>query len=205
MFLSNLKAVVLVLVATGGSTIGLLALTQRGPAQPQPATPAAVAPGSAQPQPRNSTPAEKIEQGRLTKIPKWRTLAAARIDAAREILNQSMRLWQAGEASFADAEIATWSHRLMEGRLSLATTSAEHLAAIQEHRERMKEMERRARVLFERGQVPESEVLAVRYFRLEADQLLAEAGVDPDKDVSPAQPKPAQGSPPRSPPPAPSR
>jgi RNA polymerase sigma factor (sigma-70 family) len=196
MFLSNLKAVVLVLVATGGSTIGLLALGQRGPAQPQPAAPAAVAPGSAQPQPRDSQPARAPEQEGATKNPKWRALAAARIEAAREILNQSMRLWQEGEAGFADAEIATWSHRLMEGRLSLATTSAEHLAAIQEHRERMKDIERRARVLFERGQVRQRDVVTVRYFRVEADQLLAEAGVDPDHEVSPAQPKPAQGSPP---------
>src|SRR5262249_40904951 len=90
MFLSNLKALVIVLVATGGSTTGLLALAQRGPAQPQPATPAAGSPGSAQPQPGDSTPAEKFEQGRLTKNPKWRTLAAARIEAARKILGAEM-------------------------------------------------------------------------------------------------------------------
>jgi hypothetical protein len=81
----------------------------------------------------------------------------------------------------------------------VSATSAERLAAIQEHRERMKDLERRAKVLFERGEAPRSQVVEVRYLRLEADQILAEAGVDPDDEVSPAQPKTTPASPPRSP------
>jgi RNA polymerase sigma factor (sigma-70 family) len=198
MILGNLKAVVIVLVATGGSTIGLLALGQRGPSK-QATPPGVVGPGSATPQPSGPEPGVALQREATTQNPKWRTLAAARVEAAREILNQNVRLWREGEKSFADAEIATWSHRLMEGRLSLATTRDERLAAIREHRERIKAMENDVRVLFERGQVPQSGVVEVRYFRLEADQLLVEAGGDPDLEAPPAQLKPSPGPLPRFP------
>src|SRR5262249_5005929 len=70
-FLWNLKAVAIGVMAIGGGTIGLLALSQRGPTKPQPTTTAAISPGSAKPQPRDPKPAEEIEQIRPTKNPKW--------------------------------------------------------------------------------------------------------------------------------------
>src|SRR5262249_53151286 len=116
-----------------------------------------------------------------------------------EILNQQMGLLRVGQIGYEP--VHTWSHRLMEARLSLAATPAERLATIREHRERMKVMERQVRGLFERGPVPRIDVLIVRYACLEADQLLAEAGADPDIEVPPAQPKSAPGLPPTPPPP----
>ncbi|HZW30484.1 MAG TPA: sigma-70 family RNA polymerase sigma factor [Isosphaeraceae bacterium] len=199
----NLKAVTIVVMAIGGGAIGLLAMGQRGPSPPQPTAPAVVSPGPATPRPRASQPVEEPEHDRPAKNPKWRTLAAARINVAREILNQQMELLRGGEIGFEP--VLTWSHRLMQARLSLATTPAERLTPIREHRERIKAMERQVRELFERGQTRQLNVMLVRYHHLEADQLLAEAGGDPDLEVPPAQPKPAQESPPRSSLPTPPR
>jgi hypothetical protein len=86
----------------------------------------------------------------------------------------------------------------MEDRLRLARTPEDRLAAIREHRNRMIVHERLTRKYAEAAQVAPAEVLKAKYYRLEADQLLAEAGVDPDKEPPPAEPEKATAAPPSS-------
>jgi hypothetical protein len=75
--------------------------------------------------------------------------------------------------------IPAWSRRLMEDRLRLADTPGARLDAIREHRNRMISLERQIRRYTETRQYQPAEAFKVKYYRLEADQLLAEAGVDP--------------------------
>jgi hypothetical protein len=115
----------------------------------------------------------------------------ARIETAREIVNQDMeRLQNLGvPGNDVLTEIPLWSRRLMEDRLRLDTTPAERLAAIREHRNRMIALQRLMGRAAETGQAKISDGLKGRYYRLEADQLLAEAGADPAKEPPGAEPK----------------
>ena len=69
----------------------------------------------------------------------------------------------------------------MEDRLRLADTAEARLDAIREHRNRLTSLERQIRRYTESGApIQPAEAFKVKYYRLEADQFLAEAGVDPD-------------------------
>jgi hypothetical protein len=131
-----------------------------------------------------------------------RRLLEARIETAREILRQDMqrRVMSEPQPPLIE-EICTWSRRLMDDRLRLDPTPAGRLDAIREHRGRMIFMERLATRYAQTGQARMADSLRCRYHRLEADQLLAEAGVDPQKEPAPDEEKAdAQPAPPPPPP-----
>ncbi len=88
----------------------------------------------------------------------------------------------------------------MEARLSLADTPAERLAAVREHRHRMLIIERRLGQMFLAGQTTSAATLTAKYYRLEAEQFLVEAGVDLSKEAPMVEPKPAPATPPPAPP-----
>ena len=88
----------------------------------------------------------------------------------------------------------------MEDRLRRAATPEERQAAIRELRTRMVSHEQLARNHAAAGQARSSDALEVKYDRLEADQLLAEAGVDPAKEPPIAEPKANPARPPPAPP-----
>jgi hypothetical protein len=128
------------------------------------------------------------------------SLLEARIETARKILQQAMdALRLPGELeNGALTEIPVWSRHIMDDRLRLASTPAQRLAAIREHRNRMVALDRRMGNLVQAGLGSVVYALKFKYYRLEADQLLTEAGVDPakeppvvDLDEHPAQPGPA--------------
>jgi hypothetical protein len=119
----------------------------------------------------------------------WKVLAVARVETARAILDQDMQRLQHTLDGNLLAEIPVWSRRLMEDRLRLATTQAERIAAIREHRDRMRDVERQTDAYAKTGQGRISDALKASYYRLEADQGLVEERVDVGKIVLPALPK----------------
>jgi hypothetical protein len=90
----------------------------------------------------------------------------------------------------------------MEDRLRLATAPAERLDAIREHRNRMLSHEQTTLAYARSEQIRVTDSLKVKYYRLEADQLLAEAGFDPAKEPPVAAPEANPAAPPPPPPPA---
>lgn len=119
----------------------------------------------------------------------WKVLAVARVETARAILDQDMQRFQHTLDGNLLAEIPVWSRRLMEDRLRLATTQAERIAAIRDHRDRMQDVERQAEGYAKSGQGRISDALKASYYRLEADQGLVEERVDVGKIVLPVLPK----------------
>ena len=102
-----------------------------------------------------------------------------RIATAREILARDLERIQhtgGGGAGDSFAEIPSWSHRLMVDRMRIAATEAERLEAIREYRDRMRDLERLVGGYARTGQGRVSDSLKATYYRLEADQLLVEAG-----------------------------
>jgi RNA polymerase sigma-70 factor (ECF subfamily) len=180
MSLTRWKVVAFVVMAMGGAAVGVVAVAQsrqapdRGEARP------AVAAEAAQPR----------------EDPVLKTLAAARIQTARSAINMLM------DNSFAPDDrasryrlfdtIPTWSHRLMEDQIRVAADGAGRVAAMREHRDRMKQLEDLYSELRkgEAGYLWATDVLNMKYHRLEAEQLLAEAGADPNEPAAPAQPEP---------------
>jgi hypothetical protein len=136
-------------------------------------------------------------------------LLEARIETAHAILKLDLeRLTYAvntpGGATEIFDKIPTWSHRLMEDRLKLAATPAQRLDAIREHRNRMILHERMVSAYTRAGQGRLAEAMEAKYYRLEADQLLSEAGADPAKEPPVAEPeKDAAPQPPSPPAPTP--
>jgi RNA polymerase sigma factor (sigma-70 family) len=191
MLIAQLRTVSAALLVFGGGSIGLLAMAQRGPDSPAPAG-APSAPAAPEPGIAKSAPANRAD--RPIEKPKWRALAEARIETVREILNQQMRLARSGEIGFD--EVPPWSLRLMEVRLRLAATATERLAAIREHLDRMTSVELLLKRAFQSGQTKFADVLKAKYYRLEAEQFLAEEEGDVRKPAPAArlQPPPSPGT-----------
>jgi hypothetical protein len=134
----------------------------------------------------------------------WRTSLEARVETAREILKLNMERLRynvniPGGATEIFDKIPTWSRRLMEDRLRLASTPTERVDAVREHRNRMILHERLVSAYNSVGQGRGTEALEGKYYRLEADQLLAEAGVDPEKEPPVVDPQQDPAAPPPSP------
>ena len=173
MLFARSKTLAWALVLLGGGTAGVLAFAQRQKEPAKPDAPKAQAVAGA-PSPR---------QGRA--------LLEARIETAREIINRELDLFGDPRAATNMGDrIPAWSRRLMEDRLRLADTPGARLDAIREHRNRMISLERQIRRYTEAGApIQPAEAFKVKYYRLEADQLLAEAGVDPAKEPPVAETK----------------
>jgi RNA polymerase sigma factor (sigma-70 family) len=185
MSLTRWNAVAFTLLAIGGGAAGVVAFAQprqaadQGEARP-PGAPAAVRPPDDRA--RKTAAAARVETARSA------------VDALMDRLMQNMPDDKASKFRVFDA-IPTWSRRLMEDRVRVAGDRAARLAALREHRDRMKKLETLYTELMqgESGQLWSTDVLNVKYHRLEADQLLAEAGVDAGEPTTPAnsEPKPA--------------
>jgi RNA polymerase sigma factor (sigma-70 family) len=174
MLFARSKTLAWALVLLGGGTAGVLAFAQRQKEPAKPDAPKAQAVAGA-PSPR---------QGRA--------LLEARIETAREIINRELDLFGIDPSAGPNMgdRIPAWSRRMMEDRLRLADTPGARLDAIREHRNRMISLERQIRRSTEAGAtIQPAEAFKVKYYRLEADQLLAEAGVDPAKEPPVAENK----------------
>jgi hypothetical protein len=137
-----------------------------------------------------------------------------RVKMARQVLGLEIHRLQNEIPLKPDVfdEIARWSRQLMEDRLRLAATSEERLEAIREHRTNMACLEQLTDDANLRSLGGADEKVKAMYHRAEADQLLAEAGGDPEKEkpvvdlkkfLDPTLPTPAAPPSHRPPPPPP--
>ena len=187
MCISQMRILSVALLVIGGASIGVFALAQGGPGVQSPATPSDTLHGSPGPsKPARQTqdsPARTAAQEETRK-----TLIKARIETARQILESETRLRRGGELGLAtgpDLVPPADGRSTTPGR-----NAAERIAAIREHRSRMISSEQILARNFEEGRSPQADVLKGRYYRLEADELLAEKGSIPSKEVVPTGPKP---------------
>lgn len=116
--------------------------------------------------------------------PASRKLLEEQARAAKEVSDMELervRLLALRSESLQSELIVAWSRRAMEARLRLASDDRQRLDAIREHRRRTVLMERIVDGYSRTGQCRITEVPRARYYRLEADRLLIEAGGDPSK------------------------
>ena len=132
--------------------------------------------------------------------PRWKALARSRIETCQRIVDQLVSRAENMNGLASIPELAVWSRRLMERKLETASTRDERIAAMREHRLRMRQLEHRAEDYAKTGQCRESDALQAKDFRLEAEQTLLEQGVDPDLRDEPTPAKPGNPSAPPSPP-----
>jgi len=102
-------------------------------------------------------------------------LAKERRDAARDAYQFQWDEFQPYELVKGDGEnVYRWSLRWMQAERDLATTQAEHVAALRAHFERMKKLEAEVHA-YARGTIPFQQMAATKFFRAEAETWLTEA------------------------------
>ena len=104
-----------------------------------------------------------------------RALAEERLATARAVCEQDLEMFKNGRRSLSP-DMAQWSLRWMEDQINLEGGAADRLTAIKAHLDRMIFLEAVAESRKEAAQGTLGEVLKVRYYRLEAQQKLIEAG-----------------------------
>ncbi|WP_435017891.1 hypothetical protein TA3x_005512 [Tundrisphaera sp. TA3] len=104
--------------------------------------------------------------------PSIRSLIEARIGVAREIFESAMAPPQDGPLD----DLPSWSRRWMDDEIGLNPDSgpASRLAAIRAHLGRIKSLEEIAARRQDAARGARADVLKLKYFRLEAEQMLAE-------------------------------
>ncbi len=183
MSLTRWKAIAFTLMTIGGGTAGVVAFAQsRQHAGQGEVRPSGVVAAVARPRDDRA----------------WNAAAAGRVETAKSAVDELMDPlltntfpaddW-ASKFRLLDA-IPTWSRRLMEDRIRVAGDRAARLAALREHRDRMKKLETMYTEHRESWKLWSFDVKNVKYHRLEADQLLAEAGALAAEATGPAKPEP---------------
>ena len=147
-------------------------------------------------------------EGAAALSPASRKLLEEQARAAMEVSDMELervRLLVLKPESLQFEPIVAWSRRAMEARLRLALDDRQRLDAIREHRRRAVLLERIVGDYSRTGQCRMSEVPRARYYRLEADRLLIEAGGDPANEKEEAAADRAPKGPSQPPPPPVSR
>lgn len=124
------------------------------------------------------------EAGRPAKEgPAGKALVEARLAIARDAYEVGMALWRRGRAELTEAP--DWSRRWMDEELRLATAPAARLAAITAHLERVRTIEQIAAARKEAARGTDLDILKARYYRLEAEEMLADARDNPGGAATP--------------------
>jgi hypothetical protein len=103
--------------------------------------------------------------------------AKARLAAARKVYEGMLVRRKVDPAeSLGSEKLYLWSRRWMEAQRELADKKEDKVAAVQGHLDRMKEMEAVVKQMRDRKIASEADVAAQEFYRLEAEQWLAQAG-----------------------------
>jgi hypothetical protein len=102
--------------------------------------------------------------------PTIKDLIVARIEASKDIFETIMA--SPGEKSLED--LVVWSHRWMDEQIRLEPVLIKKMTAVQDHLDRIKSLETMALQHQEAGRGSHTEVLKMKYYRLEAMQMLVE-------------------------------
>jgi hypothetical protein len=158
--MNKLKVIAVILASVGIRTVGagLLAQPTKGDATGQ----------------REGDPNQPTSKGLVRVDRAINALIEARLAAAREVFQQEIARIEQTLAPFPD-NTSVWSRRWMEEQLLLSPRPADKFAAIQTHFERTERVEKITEQYAKTGQVRTSDALKAKYFRLEAEQMLAEA------------------------------
>jgi hypothetical protein len=97
----------------------------------------------------------------------------ARLQAAREAYDQSDYIFWRGRGSLEN--VYRWSLRVLDAQKTLAQNKDDEVAAARAHLERMVDLEKKARKLFEAGVLAEQDLPAARYYRHDAEVMLFQA------------------------------
>jgi len=100
-------------------------------------------------------------------------LAAAKLKAARMVYEAMVKQLHEGRV---DAERPyLWSRRWMEAQRDASPKKADRIAALEAHRDRMKDLRKTAEQRYKAGQGSHAEVLSVDFYLAEAEVWLSEA------------------------------
>ncbi len=121
-----------------------------------------------------SEPPPQVVKGAPPAEPVVATLIEARADTARAVFEQLMQRYE-HTLTIPPDDTALWSRRWMEEQLRLTPKPADKLVLVQAHLERAKRLEKIADQYAKTGQGLVADSLKAKYFRLEAEQLFAEA------------------------------
>ena len=157
--MNKLKLIAVTLVSFGILEVGAGLLAQQ----------TKVGPGERSEQPKQAT-----RTGAAPLDPAIKALIEARLATAREVFEQEFARIEQTLPPFPD-DASLWSRRWMEEQLRLSIKPADRLAAIQAHVERARRLEKITEQYGRTGQFRTSDGLKAKYFRLDAEQLLAEA------------------------------
>ncbi len=106
--------------------------------------------------------------------PAIKQIIEARIETAREFYEATMQRIVMTTVSSIPEDMANWSRRWMEEELRLRTAPVERLVAIHDHLERTRRLEEMTKNYAATGQGRSEDALKVKFFRLEAEEMLLE-------------------------------
>ena len=95
-------------------------------------------------------------------------------DAAREVYELTVVAYERGQVDDIE-QLYRWSKRWMDQEFALGANNDTRAAAIESHLERMKQLEKIETARYEAGAGESAVVAATRFYRLEAETILAEA------------------------------
>ena len=95
-------------------------------------------------------------------------------DAARMTYEKTLESYRSGQWGVGVEDLYRWSRRWRNATVRAATTGSEKVAAFEMHLNRMAELERLTRTLYDAGRTAPSSVSATQFYRIEAELLLEE-------------------------------
>lgn len=102
-------------------------------------------------------------------------LTAAKLKAARLVYEAMVKELHEGRGQVDADRLYLWSRRWMEAQRDASPKKADQIAALEAHRDRMKDLRKMAEQRYKAGQGSHAEVLCVDFYLAEAELWLSKA------------------------------
>jgi hypothetical protein len=102
-------------------------------------------------------------------------LKKALVEEARKTYELDLARLKGGSGGVPPEDLYRWSRRWVKAQLDLAGTKEERLAALRDHVERMKDLEKMTKALADTGQGSTADATAGRFYRAQAELWLTRA------------------------------
>ena len=102
-------------------------------------------------------------------------LAAAKVEAAHKVYEAMVQELRTGRGQANADRLYLWSRRWMEAQRDVGPKKADRIAALEAHRDRMKDLRKTAEQRYKAGQCSHAEVLSVDFYLAEAEIWLSES------------------------------
>jgi len=126
-------------------------------------------------------------KGIVPLAPTVKSLIQARIEVAKEIFETTVQRHQQFLKAGDLEDVVAWSRHWMEDQIHLDPDPSRNVAAIQDHLDRTRRIEAIMDNYAKTGQGQAVDTLKVKYFRLEAEQMLTELRIV-NPEIFPAKP-----------------